>query len=165
VTWYAFSGLNGGQAIDLAGSQEKEATSLGFHGYATAAAAQANPNSTNLLTRYAADAFIADYKAAVAEQAQPGGTNANILNPATAVSAGATGVASEAKNLIPGVGDIDDLINFVKQGNIWERGAEIVAGLILLYVGIKAIATPTGQSPGQRSVKDTAKRIAEVAAK
>lgn len=161
MTWYAFSGLNGGQAIDLAGSQEKQATSLGFHGYGTAAAAQASPNAVNLLTRYVADALIADYKAAVAEQAQPGGANANILNPATAAKAGATGAAS----LIPGVGSIDDLINFIKQGNIWERGAEIVVGLILLYVGIKAIATPTGQQPSQRGVKDTAKKIAEVVAK
>ena len=165
MTWYAFSGLNNGQAINLAGTQEKEATVDGFHGYATAAQAVAHPNSVNALTRFLADAFIADYKAAVAEQAQPGGKNATITNPVTAVNAGTQGAATEAKNLIPGVGTIDDAINFLKQGNIWERGAEIIAGFILLYVGVKAITTPAGAEPARRTLKETAASVAKVVAK
>lgn len=73
-------------------------------------------------------------------------------------------VASTAADLA-GTGTIDDLINFIKQGSLWERVVEVVAGLIIMYVGVKAMATPTGQQPAKRSLRDTAKTVAEVAAK
>ena len=77
----------------------------------------------------------------------------------------ASTAAGEAGASIPGVGSIDDAINFLKQGNIWERGAEIIAGLILLYVGLKAVTTPAGAEPAKRTFKDTAMSVAKVAAK
>ena len=40
--WFAFQGLEGGQAVNLSGSDEAEAIAAGFHGYATQAQAQAN---------------------------------------------------------------------------------------------------------------------------
>jgi hypothetical protein len=135
VTWYAFQGLNGGQAIDLAGSQEKQATIEGFHGYATQAQAQANPNSVNFLTKVQADAFIADYHAAVAEQAQPGGANANILNPVTAVKAGTTGVITELENAT-GVNAIGDFFKLLADKNLWIRAAKILVGGVLVIVGL-----------------------------
>jgi hypothetical protein len=135
MTWFAFSGLNSGQAVNLAGTQEKQAVLEGFHGYATQAQAQAAPNSVNLLTRTFADAWIADYNAALKEQAQPGGANASIYNPATAASAAATGVA----NSIPGLSQIGSFFGALAQGNTWIRVAEGLLGIILIAVGLARI--------------------------
>ena len=90
MTWFAFQGLNSGKAVNLAGAQEKTATSEGFHGYATEAQAEANPNSVNILTRGFADLWISDYNAAVKEGAQPGGPN-NITTPGGAANAAVQG--------------------------------------------------------------------------
>jgi hypothetical protein len=127
MTWYAFAGLNGGKAIDLAGSQETQATIEGFHGYATQAQAQAHPNSVNLITRPLADVWIADYNAAVKEGAQPGGPN-NILTPGGA--AGAVG------STVPGLSDIGAFFSTLAQAATWTRVAKVVVGGALLIIGI-----------------------------
>lgn len=132
MTWFAFQGLNNGQAIDLAGTQEKQAVVEGFHGYATQAQAQANPNAVNVVTQVFADAFIADYKIAVAEQAQPGGKNANVLNPATAASAAATGIASQ----IPGLAQVGTFFTTLGSKNLWMRAAKVIIGGALLLIGV-----------------------------
>lgn len=75
MTWFAFKGYNNGQPIDIAGLQEKEAVSEGFHGYATAKDATAHPNSVNFLQKALVNGLIADYKAAVDTGTQPGGPN------------------------------------------------------------------------------------------
>lgn len=161
MTWFAFKGYNVShgvaQAIDIAGTQEKEAVIFGFHGYATQAIAQANPNSVASFPNPLAvvqipfvNLIIADYHEAVKQQSQPGGTNATITNPATAVKAGVTGLVHD----IPGVGSIDDLINAFKNNfeNVLLRVGEIIVGVILLYVGVKAMATPSGQSVQNTSI-------------
>lgn len=79
MTWFAFQGYNKGNPIDLAGAQEKEAVSFGFHGYGTAAQAKAHPNSVNLLQKPFVNAIIADAAAATRTGTQPGGPN-NIFN-------------------------------------------------------------------------------------
>lgn len=132
MTWYAFKGLNGGKAVDLAGSQELQATAEGFHGYATEAQAEAQPNAVNLVTQALADAWIADYNAAVKENAQPGGANANILNPATAAKASASYVA----NSIPGLQQIGNFFSDLGQASTWERVAEVLIGAMLIFAGV-----------------------------
>lgn len=124
MTWFAFQGLNSGKAVDLAGTQEKQAVVEGFHGYSTEAQAEANPNAVNVITRVFADAWIADYNAAVKEQAQPGGANANILNPATAVKAAVTGALS------------DWHLTFGGFNGILVRGLKILFGGILVIAGL-----------------------------
>ena len=144
MTWFAFSGLNNGQAINLAGSQEKQAVIEGFHGYGTEAEAESHPNSVNIVTRYLADTWIADYNAAVKEQAAPGQANANILNPVTAVKAGATGVV----NSIPGLSGILGIVSS-RQG--WIRIAEVIIGCALVVVAVAELAkgTPVGDAAGK----------------
>jgi hypothetical protein len=132
MTWFAFSGLNSGKAVDLAGTQEKQAVIEGFHGYATEAQAEAHPNSVNLVTRVLADGWIADYSAAVREGAQPGGPNATILNPADATRAGVSYVESE----IPGLQQVGAFFSRLTEANTWERLGEVVLGVILIAVGI-----------------------------
>lgn len=139
MTWFAFSGLNNGKAVNLAGVQEKTATSEGFHGYATEAQAESQPNSVNFLTKVFADAFISDYKAAVSEQAQPGGKNANITNPGTAASAATSGAANAVESVIgPAIKDALSSIPFLNaltSANLWLRIAKVMLGGALLLVG------------------------------
>jgi hypothetical protein len=142
MTWFAFQGYNGGKAVDIAGSQEKEAAALGFHGYATQAQAQANPNSVNILNSWAVNEMIADYAAAVKEGAEPGGPNADIYNPATAVKAGAQYVESS----IPWLADIGDLFSRLTSKQLWLRAAEIAIGGLLLMIGLnKALGNPAAK--------------------
>lgn len=160
MTWFAFRGYNGGAAIDLAGAQEKEAAGLGFHGYATAATAQDHPNSVNLLTSVFVNGFIADYKYAVASGEEPGGPNADILNPANDVK----GAAQAAANTIPGIADIGGFFRNLTEGKVWIRVGEVAAGLLLLYVGLKAVTTPAGQAVQKQGFTDTFKHAAEAVA-
>jgi hypothetical protein len=132
MTWYAFQGLNGGKAIDLAGSQEIQATAEGFHGYATEAQAEAHPNAINVITRVFADLFISDYKAAVKEGAQPGGPNATILNPSDA----AKGATSFVANSVPGLPQLGDFLGALGSKNLWIRVAKVVIGGGLVLIGL-----------------------------
>src|SRR5258708_21183047 len=78
MTWFAFHGYG---TIDEAGVQEKQLVAAGFHGYATKAQAEANPNSANLLQKLLVNAAEADYQAALKTQAQPGAQNPSTPDP------------------------------------------------------------------------------------
>lgn len=144
MTWFAFKGYNNGQAVDIAGSQEKQAVSIGFHGYGTEKQAEANPNSVdgdwwNPLS-YAQKTFVneivVDYKAATAEGAQPGGPNANIKNPVTAAKAvtkGATTAAADAAKAV--LGNITGGITGFSGTNFVLRALKVVVGGVLVIVG------------------------------
>lgn len=78
-----------------------------------------------------------------------------------------TSITQGVVNTVPAAGNIDDVINWIK--NNWEsigiRIGETMLGLILVYVGLKAITTPSGQAPVQRTAKDTAKTAAKMVIK
>jgi hypothetical protein len=153
MTWFAFQGLNSGQAIDLAGAQEKIAVSEGFHGYATQAAAQAAPNSVNLLQRAAADGFIADYKAAVAGQEQPGGKNAgNPLAGSAEADASAAANATGASSLL---GIAQNAYKILDSKGTYLRIAKVVVGSFMIIVGLAKI---TG---ADKAVETAAKAVAK----
>ena len=154
MTWFAFKGYNGGKAIDLAGSQEKEAVGLGFHGYGTEVAAEAAPNSVSVFQKLFVNAFIADYNAAVSQGSQPGGPNANILNPSTALKAGIQGDLSNLPGL-GSIGDIGDFFHRLTEKTTWERVGEFAIGGLLLYIGLKAITSGSGQETAKRTAKKT----------
>lgn len=149
MTWFAFKGYNNGKAVDIAGSQEKEAAGFGFHGYNSEAEAEAKPNSVNFLTSWFVNAIIADYHAAVKEQAQPGGKNANILNPGTALKAGESYVA----NSIPGVAQIGDFFDRLSQGNTWIRVGEVILGIFLIMSGVMKL------SGASADIQDIVKKV------
>lgn len=144
MTWFAFQGLNGGQAVDLAGTQEKEAVAEGFHGYAAQADAQAHPNAVNLVTRVFADAWIADYNAAVKEGAQPGGPN-NILTP--------SGAAAAVGSTVPGLTQVGDFLSALSSRNLWIRAAKVAIGGALVLIGLAHI---TGAS---NAIAETARKV------
>ena len=116
MTWFAWKGLNGGKAVNLTGLDEKAAAADGFHGYATQAEAQANPNSLNPLTRIEAEAFVP-------------GTFAN--NPDKSV-AGAAG--SAAASAIPP--SVTGFLGDLSSANLWIRVAKVIIGGALLIVGL-----------------------------
>lgn len=149
MTWYAFQGHNNGKAVDIAGSQEKEATVLGFHGYGSESQAEAHPNSVNLLNSWFVNAIVADYNAALKEQAQPGGKNANILNPGTAVKAG----TSYVENSIPGIAQIGDFFGRLTEGNTWIRVGEVILGVFLIMSGVMKLSGASGD------IKDIVKKV------
>lgn len=159
--WYAFKGYNNGKAIAASVFDSGELEALGMHFYPTQAEAQAKPNSVTFYQVPVVNAAIDDYNNA---RDVPGGTSlAN--NPASPTAAAKSAASAASKAVpIPGVGNVDDLINWLKQGAIWERVGEVAVGLILLYAGIKAIATPAGQNPAKKTFKDTAKHVAKAAA-
>jgi hypothetical protein len=130
MTWFAFQGYN---SINLAGSQEKEAVSLGFHGYATQAQAEANRNSVNFFQKGPLNLLETDYTKAVQEGAQPGGPN-DITTPVGAAKAAAAG--SGIPNPLSGLDAIGSFFGTLTEASTWMRVGEVVLGIILLAVGV-----------------------------
>ena len=145
MTWFAFKGYNGGAAIDIAGAQEKEAVAFGFHGYGTEAQAEHNPNSVNFLQKFVVNGLITDYNFAKAHGQQPGGPNASL--PGMARS-DLSSIGQSALNIVPGVKDIGDLAHRLTEPQTWIRVGEVIAGAVILFVGLKAVTsgTPVGEA-------------------
>jgi len=130
VTWYAF---NGYADMSLAGSQEKQATAMGFHGYATKAQADANPNSVNILQKPLLNLLETDYAAAVKEGAQPGGPN-DITTPGGAANAAAQGAGlpsfTSIQNALSGFYDV------LTNGKMWRSLGWLLLGVLLMIAGV-----------------------------
>jgi len=129
--WYAFKGYNAGKAVSLpvgpAGTYEADL--YGFHGYATAAEAQANPNGV------------------------PG---ANILNPVSdlerqqvagwvsTAQASASGTAGgPVVSEVPGAGaavsateTVAQFLGALSNSGTWIRVAKVAIGGVLVIVGL-----------------------------
>lgn len=136
MTWFAFQGLNGNKAVNLTGLTEKMAAADGFHGYATEAEAEAQPNSLNPLTSIEAKSFIP-------------GTFAN--NPAKSV-AGAAGnaVGSAAQSAASdlGLGSLDAFFSTLTNKLIWIRISEVALGIVLIAVGVAKLAETNSLARG-----------------
>lgn len=131
MTWFAFDGY---PTIDLAGSQEKEAVALGFHGYATKADAEKNPNSVNILQKPILNLLETDYSYAVRAGEQPGGPHAT-LTPGNVV----TGAGQAAESFTPFASVQDGLSAFyrvVTNGKMWRSLGWLLLGLALMFTGI-----------------------------
>jgi hypothetical protein len=55
--------------------------------------------------------------------------------------------------------DIGDFFHRLTEGSTWVRVGEVLGGLLLVYVAIKAITTPGGVPVASRGVKNTAVSI------
>jgi hypothetical protein len=66
----------------------------------------------------------------------------------------------KAANLT-GLPAIGDFFNRLTQANTWIRVGEVVAGLLLLYVGVTALFRNTAAGDAAKSVKNTVKKGAE----
>jgi len=136
MTWFAFHGGYG--TIDLAGSQEKEAAAIGFHGYATKAAAEAKPNDVAFWQAPVLDLLEADYSYAVRAGEQPGGPHAT-LTPGNVIAgtgqAAGSYAGSAASGLLSGLH-----LGGISGHNLLVRGLKIVIGGVLLLAGIMKLA-------------------------
>jgi hypothetical protein len=143
MTWFAFHGY---PDINAAGVEEKELVAARFHGYATKAEADANPNSV----MFGPQSFLLD-SLQLSHQTNPAGTGIAGLGGASPL-AGA--------NPLSGVSAIGDFFSRLTNKNTWVRVGEFVAGALILYVGLKAIVAPEGQRVAARTTKDTVASIA-----
>jgi hypothetical protein len=133
--WYAFTGYNGGKAVSLpvgpAGTYEADL--YGFHGYATAAQAQANPNGVpgaNILNpvsdleRQQVAGWVSN------AQASASGTAAG---PVVSEVPGAGAVASDTATIASFVGSLSN-------SGTWIRVAKVVIGGVLVIVGLAKLS-------------------------
>lgn len=116
MTWFAFKGYG---TVDVAGVQEKDLTAAGFHGYATEAQANANPNSVNILQKVLVNEIELDYQTALKTQSQPGGANAS--NP---LAQAEQGVLSGWNLQISGI------------SGWFLRGLKVLFGGVMMVIGI-----------------------------
>jgi hypothetical protein len=137
--WVAFKGYYGGKAISLGEIEQLEAEAYGMHGYPTQAEAEAKPNSVPAIAKAQVNAWIFNAQ---------GSLTTHLLGQ------------------IPGPGDwLKGLTNWIGQQDIWVRGAEIVAGLMILYIGLKAVTAPQGASVrqiGGTTTKATVRHVRKV---
>lgn len=129
--WYAFKGYNAGKAVSLpvgpAGTYEADL--YGFHGYATAAEAQANPNSVpgaNILNP------VSDL-----ERQQVAGWVSNAQASASGTAAGP--VVSEVPGAGAVVSDTATIASFLgslSNSGTWIRVSKVVIGGVLVIVGL-----------------------------
>lgn len=130
---------------------------------------------TNPLERTAVEvtAFPSKVYFFTSQQAAQNCINASggaVSKPLQSVASAGQGVTNAATGTITAAGDVVGAITkWLGQPQIWLRGAEIVAGLMLLYLGLKASVTPGGVAPATRGAKQTAvtsiKKVAKVVAK
>jgi hypothetical protein len=123
--------FHGHPDIEASGVEEKTLVGYGFHGYATKQLADQNPNSVNLLQ----EAFL---KSLDASNATRGAAGAGI--------GAATGVG--------------DFLSRLTSPNTWIRVGEFLAGMILLYIGLNALARGTPVQTASNTATGAAKKVA-----
>lgn len=141
--WIAFKGYNGGKAISLGAIEQAEATAYGMHGYPTAKEAEKKPNSVNAIEKPQVNAWI------IAANDITGNPVKDLGN---AAGSAASGVAS-------------GIINWISQKAIWERAGEVLVGVILIYVGVKASVTPASAPQAAKQGVGTTWKYAKTAAR
>lgn len=147
--WFAFK--NDGHVYELDGLAEKQLVASFAHGYKTMAEAIAHKNEE-------ANPFqalmLAQYVTAAASPA--GGGSAGVIKVVEVNAAGkptdTVGPLSNPLINLGGTGSVvGDISHWLGQQQIWVRGVEIIAGLMLLYLGMKASMSPRGTLTGAAS--------------
>ncbi len=59
---------------------------------------------------------------------------------------------------LPGVSNLNDFLSRLVGGNVWLRIAEVMAGLILVWIGLNALTRGTAAGATIDSAKNTAKK-------
>lgn len=74
---------------------------------------------------------------------------------------GAAATVPNLSNPLAPLADIGDFFHRLTEASTWLRVGEVVAGLLLVYIGLKASVTPGGIPVASQGVKNTALRIAK----
>jgi hypothetical protein len=126
TNWYAFKGYNNGKAISLGAAEQAEATAFGMHGYTSAAAAEAKPNSVNVLDKTQVNAWVVAANDITGNPVKDAQHAAKSVAKAAANATGATGAITS----------VEDFLTGLTQRNLWLRAAMLIGGGIVLIVGI-----------------------------
>lgn len=78
---------------------------------------------------------------------------------------GPGGNIGKLTNPLSGVNAIGDFFNRLTQPNTWLRVGEVVAGLLLVYIGLNATMKDTAVGKAVNTAKNNAKRVAAVVPK
>jgi hypothetical protein len=115
-------------------------------------------NATNAVAPYPGGILLGGpYSSeAAAEKAHPQGSSGSTADAAGLPAPTANTTTS---NPLGGLAAIGDFFSNLTSEHTWERVAEFIVGGILLYVGIKALATPGGAQVAQQNLKKTAKNV------
>jgi hypothetical protein len=73
------------------------------------------------------------------------------------------GGVTKATSDLGGINAIGDFFNRLTEGNTWLRVGEVVAGLIILYIGLNAVMRGTPVEGAVQTATKNAKRAVEVA--
>jgi hypothetical protein len=120
--WVAWKGYNGGKALSLGAIEQAEAEAFGMHGYPSAAAAEAHPNSVNAVDKIQVNAWI------VAANDITGNPVADAKHAASA-AANATGMSSM-------LGVVRNAFSVLDSKGTYLRAAKIIVGSIMIIVGL-----------------------------
>jgi hypothetical protein len=71
----------------------------------------------------------------------------------------------QSSNSLGGLADIGDFFHRITEAATWERVGEVAAGLILLYIGIRAVTRDTAVGSAGAKSKSTAGKIFSAAKK
>lgn len=148
MTWFDIRYSGQEYIEDITGANEKVLVGLGFHGYKTQAEAKAHPNKANVIQMAVAAPILAGVNPGLAT---------GIPTP--------TGIAQGGGAAVVAGDQVGEAINWLRQGSIWVRAAEVAAGLMLLYVGLKASVTPGGANVAQQTARQTTERVLRKAVK
>lgn len=99
-------------------------------------------------------------QAAAQAFANANGGSGSIPGVNQALNAGnqALNAGTQAVTDVASAGDwVARLTGWLGQGAIWLRIAEVAAGMLVLYIGLKATVTPPGQAPARTATKQTFK--------
>lgn len=69
--------------------------------------------------------------------------------------------SGQLPNPLTGLAAIGDFFHRLTEANTWIRVGEVLAGVLVLYIGLKATVTPGGVNVAHQSAKKTLTRVAE----
>jgi hypothetical protein len=92
--------------------------------------------------------------------AQAKGAAAGLAATAPTVPGAPAGGGDGITNPLGGIAAIGDFFNRLTQPNTWIRVGEVVAGLLLVYLGLNAVMRDTSAGNAIQHAKETAKKTA-----
>jgi hypothetical protein len=95
----------------------------------------------------------------------PGLGNSSVLQGKTTPQAQVAADANEATGgVYTDTQDVGNFFHALAEKATWERVAEVLCGVLFVYIGMKGLITPAGQSVKSQTLSKTAKRIVETGA-
>lgn len=92
----------------------------------------------------------------------PPDSSKGLLGGSPAPAPGQPAISNAVSSNLGGLQAVGDFFNRLTEANTWIRVGEVVAGLLLLYLGVNALFKGTAAGNAVDSVKNTGKKVARV---